>query len=68
MPYSCTTCYGDIREPWDGELTDEPHLCEMCNHPVCWDCKEMDVRGKDFCGLCAVKVESDDSTAFAHGA
>ena len=52
MPYSCTDCQGDIVEPWDGELTEEPHLCEECNHPVCWDCKCGDVYGNSFCTDC----------------
>jgi len=66
MPYSCTDCQGDIIEPWDGELTEDPHTCAVCEHPVCWDCKNMDTAGNDFCSDCAADHEKENPDAFNH--
>lgn len=66
--YSCVICNGDIRTPWDGELatSEEVHTCSHCEYPVCWDCKEMDVNGIDWCQSCCADAQKNDPALFDH--
>ena len=66
MHYSCFDCQGDIIQPWDGEHTTEPHRCATCNNPICWDCKNMDTVGEDYCDQCADQREKEKPDAFQH--
>ena len=70
MAHSCVDCQGDIRTPWDGEMAtdDEVHTCNGCGYPVCWDCRQMDVDGEDYCETCADALEAKNPKAFDHEA
>lgn len=69
MSYSCVDCQGDIRTPWDGELatSEEVHTCNECEYPVCWECREMDVDGEDWCYDCAGTAKTSEPNLFNHG-
>lgn len=68
MPFSCHDCSHDIICPWDGELAtfEDVHTCERCKNPVCWDCKNMDTTGNDYCESCADEREDENPDAFKH--
>lgn len=68
MSHTCTTCYRPIYTPWDGLLAthDEIHRCASCDEHVCWHCREVDVRGEDYCQLCADDLEASEPVASAN--
>jgi hypothetical protein len=65
---TCTDCHSPIFRPWDGATAtpEDVHHCAGCDKTVCWECKNMDTAGDDWCEPCADQREAANPEAFAH--
>ena len=65
MPDLCDNCNGrfDVSLP---DMDDHSYECERCEAEVCFDCKNMDTGGMDFCDQCADDMEEENPDAFKH--